>query len=114
MPAARKLDLGEEVAKRKGKHEIPVIDADAPETVRYLFTTRTCPNCKIAKKMLGDEPYTLVDAEENQELVSKFGIMQAPTLVVMHDGEIDKYVNASNIKKYVSTMHDGLRAVGKR
>jgi ribonucleoside-triphosphate reductase len=52
--------------------------------------------------MLGDEPYTLIDAEKNQDLVRKFGIMQAPTLVVMHNGEVDKYVNASNIKKYVN------------
>ncbi len=113
-PGARKLDLCEEVAKRKSKHELPAIDAGTPETVRYLFTTRTCPNCKIARKMLGDEPYTLVDAEENQELVHKFGIMQAPTLVVMRDGEVEKYVNASNIKKYVSARQDDLRAVGKR
>ncbi len=114
MPAARKLDLCEEVAKRKGKFEVPVVDAGQSETVRYLFTTRTCPNCKIARKMLGDEPYTLVDAEENQELVHRFGIMQAPTLVVMHDGAVDKYVNAANIKKYVSAMREELRAVGKR
>ncbi len=113
-PGARKLDLCEEVAKRKGKHELPAADAGTPETVRYLFTTRTCPNCKIARKMLGDEPYTLVDAEENQELVHKFGIMQAPTLVVMRDGKVEKYVNASNIKKYVSARQDDLRAVGKR
>ncbi len=66
-----------------------------------LFTTSTCPNCRIAKEMLRDEPYELVDAEQNQELVSRFGVMQAPTLVVMHDGEVDKYVNASNIKRYV-------------
>lgn len=66
-----------------------------------LFTTSTCPNCRIAKEMLRNEPYELVDAEQNQELVSRFGVMQAPTLVVMHDGEVDKYVNASNIKRYV-------------
>ncbi len=74
------------------------------KAVRYLFTTKTCPNCKIAKEMLRGEPYELVDAEENQELVSQFGVMQAPTLVVMHDGEVDKYVNASNIKKYVDKL----------
>ena len=73
--------------------------------VRYLFTTKTCPNCKVAKRILGNEAYTLVDAEENQELVSRFGVRQAPTLIVLHDGEVEKYVNASNIKKYVETCH---------
>lgn len=74
------------------------------KTVRYLFTTKTCPNCKMVKQMLGNEPYTLVNAEENQDLVHRFGIMQAPTLVVMQDGKVDKYVNASNIKRYVNMI----------
>ena len=71
------------------------------ETRKYLFTTKTCPNCKIAKKMLQGEKYTLVDAEENQDMVSRYGIMQAPTLVVVSGDKTKKYVNASNIKKYV-------------
>lgn len=78
---------------------------DADEDVRYLFTTKTCPNCRIAKQMLEGEEYCLVDAEENQELVQQFGVMQAPTLIVMHDGAVQKYVNASNIKRYVDTCH---------
>ena len=43
----------------------------------------------------------MIDAEENKELVMKYGIMQAPTLVVVENGEMKKYVNASNIKRYV-------------
>ena len=73
------------------------------ETIKYLFTTKTCPNCKIAKEMLKDEEYQLIDAEENQELVQKYGIMQAPTLVVTDGVKAKKYVNASNIKKYVTS-----------
>ena len=34
-------------------------------TLRYLFTTSTCPNCRIAKEMLADEPYQVIDAEQN-------------------------------------------------
>ena len=69
----------------------------------FLFTTKTCPNCKIAKEFLKNETYTLVDAEENPELTDAYGIMQAPTLVLVKDGEIRKFVNASNIKKYVDS-----------
>lgn len=68
---------------------------------KYLFTTKTCPNCKIAKKMLEREDYITVDAEENMELVRKYGIMQAPTLVVVENDKAKKYVNASNIKRYI-------------
>lgn len=66
----------------------------------YLFTTKTCPNCKMAKEFLKDVDYQIVDAEENPEMTTRFGIMQAPTLVVVKDGKVEKFVNASNIRKY--------------
>ena len=70
-------------------------------TAKYLLTTETCPNCKIAKQMLEGEDYELVDAEKNPELARKFGVMQAPTLIVINGEETKKYVNASNIQRYV-------------
>lgn len=66
----------------------------------YLFTTKTCPNCKIAKEFLKDMEYQAVDAEENPQLAQEFGVMQAPTLVVVKDGSVRKFVNAGNIKKF--------------
>jgi len=80
---------------------IKEVEVKEPTGVRYLFTTKTCPNCKLAKEMLDGIDYILIDAEENAELVEKYHIMQAPTLVVVNGGEFKKYVNASNIKKYV-------------
>ena len=74
------------------------------ESVKYLFTTKTCPNCKIAKEILKGEDYQIIDAEENQDLVRKYGIMQAPTLVVTDGTKAKKYENASNIKKYVADV----------
>jgi ribonucleoside-triphosphate reductase len=68
---------------------------------RYLFTTRTCPSCRAAKKMLEGQELEIIDAEQNPELVREYGIMQAPTLVVIEGDSQKKYVNASNIKKYV-------------
>ena len=67
----------------------------------YLFTTNTCPNCRIAKEMLEGEEYEIVDAESNPALVQQYGIRQAPTLVVVDGGNATKYVNASNIQRYV-------------
>lgn len=70
---------------------------------QYLFTTKTCPNCAVAKQMLSEEQYELIDAEENMEMAQKFGVMQAPTLVVIEGERAQKYVNASSIKKYVES-----------
>ena len=70
----------------------------------YLFTTKTCPNCKMAKQFLKDVDYEVVDAEENAELAEQLGIMQAPTLVVVRDGQVKKIANASNIRKYAETI----------
>lgn len=75
--------------------------AAAPRNMKYLFTTRTCPNCRLAKEYLKDEKYVLIDAQENAELAQRYGVMQAPTLVVVDGSVHKKYVNASNIKKYV-------------
>ena len=66
----------------------------------YLFTTKTCPNCKLAKQYLDGLEYTVIDAEENPDMAREFGIMSAPTLVVMQNGKRTKYANASNIKRY--------------
>ena len=65
-----------------------------------LFTTATCPNCRIAVKMLDDAgiPYEKVLAEEVPELVTKLGIRQAPTLV--SGGQL--YAGAGEIKKFIS------------
>lgn len=85
------------VSKEDGKTE--------PQSgIKYLFTTKTCPNCAMAKEMLTEakEDYVLIDAEENMELAQKYGVMQAPTLVVVMDDRARKYVNASNIQKYVN------------
>ena len=67
----------------------------------YLFTTRTCPNCNIAKEYLKGISYTLVDAEENVKLVQEYNIFQAPTLLEVRNGVAKKHTNISNIKKFV-------------
>ena len=76
------------------------IEMEVPNEIRYLFTTKTCPNCKLAKGYLTNVPYIPVDAEENRELALKSKVRQAPTLVVVNGDESRKIVNASNIKKY--------------
>lgn len=86
-----------EAKKAAEEAEIP-----AGEMKTLLFTTKTCPNCKIATSSLekANIAYEIVDAEENEELVKKYGVMQAPTLVVIGEKGVQKMANASNIKAY--------------
>ena len=69
----------------------------------FLFTKKDCPNCKAAKELLSSKgvEYQEVDAEQEIDTAKKLKLRQAPTLVVVKDGEITKYSNVSNIKKYL-------------
>ena len=70
----------------------------------YLFTTATCPNCKIACSILDKAgvAYEKLLANEHTDLVEEFGIKQAPTLVVVKDGNVAKFAGVSDIKKMLN------------
>ena len=109
----RKLyDIGNSHMKKKAraaalnKGREPEVKQPAPvseSTVKYLFTTKTCPNCKLAKQYLDHETYVPVDAQEHADLARKYGVMQAPTLVVVEGDSWQKYVNVPNIRKYAES-----------
>ena len=100
----KEYDIATSVLKRKPtlNRLEEDISGTSETTVKYLFTTKTCPNCRVAKEYLKDEDYILVDAEEEVTLTQQFKVMQAPTFVVVDKDGVHKYVNASNIKKYVT------------
>lgn len=71
-----------------------------------LFTTATCPNCKVAKKFIADAKFDcdILLAEENQELVKLYEITSAPTLIVFDNGSPVKIQNVSNIRKFLDEL----------
>ena len=71
-----------------------------------LFGTKTCPNCKVAKTLLEKAgiSYKFIDAEENVDLTKECEVKEAPTLVVIKDGERTNIKNLSNIKKYIEDL----------
>ena len=102
------LQEGESVP-RPGRQPIPEAEpvavgvaapADEPEAI--LFATPTCPNCRIAGSYLDKAgvKYKKLMADENAELVAKYGVKQAPTLI-LPDGT--KYAGAGAIKGYLNT-----------
>ena len=77
--------------------------ATAEEGV-WLFTTETCPNCKIAAAMLDKAgiAYEKRLASQYPAQVEEFGIRQAPTLVVAKGGNAQKYVGVAEIKGMIN------------
>ena len=68
-----------------------------------LFGTKTCPNCKIVKNLLDKDKikYTYLDAEKNTDLVEKYNINSAPTLVVNKNNDAEIFSTLKDIKKYI-------------
>ncbi|MGI6362074.1 MAG: ribonucleoside triphosphate reductase [Bacillota bacterium] len=68
-----------------------------------LFTTSTCTNCDLIKKSLTEVGliYRVVDAREERDLVKKYNIYQAPTLVSVTDQNVETYGGLSGVKEYI-------------
>ena len=74
------------------------------EKVSYsLFTTPTCPNCKVAIPMLEEAGIDLdiVNAVAEPDEAVKFGVKQAPTLIVSDGDKFDKYAGIAAIRKFI-------------
>ena len=95
------------------KHEIPLFESEealqqeALKPGLYLVATHTCPNCHFAAAQLDKAgiAYTTLYAEENQDLINRFNLMQAPTLLQVSD-EVDVEVcaGAPAVLKEVSRL----------
>lgn len=93
-----------EVTLDINNNELLTDDLDKYSQVKkLLFTTKTCPNCHIAKAYLSEKhEFEVLDANEHEHLVEKFNIRTAPTLVIIkgeEDGMIT-YSGLSDIRKF--------------
>ena len=81
--------------------ETPVVQPQTDEIL--LFTTKTCPNCKMAKMLLdkANIQYKVIDAEENVDTTKLYHVTKAPTMIVPSAGANTYYDNASEIKRYI-------------
>jgi len=64
-----------------------------------LFTTKTCPNCKMALRLLegANISVKVIDATENADLAKQYSVKKAPTLFI-NDIVLE---NVSDIKKFI-------------
>lgn len=93
----------EEVCKCEEHNEVKTETPKVNELL--LFTSPTCPNCKVAKMLLDKEgiKYHQIDAYANKEMSEAYGIQNAPTLLVPEGDSFKVYDNASLIKGYIET-----------
>ncbi|MDO4554678.1 MAG: ribonucleoside triphosphate reductase [Lachnospiraceae bacterium] len=91
----------EETAAPGRETQKPVLEGREPKVM--LFTTKTCPNCKMAASMLNNAnmEYEKIDAEEEMDLTEFHKVRQAPTLVVACGDHFETYAGAAGIKKYL-------------
>ncbi|WP_024864519.1 ribonucleoside triphosphate reductase [Butyrivibrio sp. FCS014] len=102
----RKVDFVEASVK-KSNSDSKENAANLTTNTVMLFKTQTCPNCKIAGSLLDKAGviYKTLDANENPDLVEKYGIMQAPTLVVPSGEGYEKLLGVSDIKSWIENIH---------
>ena len=68
-----------------------------------VFKTPTCPNCKAAGALLdrAGVDYEPLNANEEKELVGRYGVKQAPTLVLIDNDGFVKFKGVSEIKGWL-------------
>ena len=83
--------------------DVQTADVEDDGVNAILFKTATCPNCKAAAALLdkGGIEYQALNADENAELVEKYGIRQAPTLVIKNGDSFEKFRGVSDIKGWL-------------
>ena len=71
----------------------------------YLYTTATCPNCRIIKPILEKAGISFEERDVEQYLreATALGLTQAPTLVVQGDPPA-VYVGVAKIKAFLKQM----------
>ena len=95
---------GEKLSESKAEEAEQAVAAYAKGTM--LFTTKTCPNCRVAISLLDKAQlgYEKLLAEENAAFCAAFGINQAPTLIVSDGESFKKYAGVSDIRGYLRSI----------
>ena len=104
-PAQRLMESQAEAAKAEQDAEAKVRAASASVEAAdaILFKSPTCPNCKAAMALLdrAGVQYAAVNAADVRDLTAKYGVKQAPTLVVRTQEGFEKYRGVSDIKGWL-------------
>ena len=85
------------------RKEYVVEEAAGQKDQLLLFTTPTCASCAMVKKQLAQAgiAYTLINAAEHQDLVERYAVQQAPSLVAITKAGMQKFSGAAKVMEYI-------------
>jgi len=85
------------------RKEYVVEEAAGQKDQLLLFTTPTCASCAMVKKQLAQAgiAYTLINAAEHQDLVERYAVQQAPSLVAITKAGKQKFSGAAKVMEYI-------------
>ncbi len=71
-----------------------------------LFVTSTCSNCKMVEEMFKEKniDFEEIDASKNQDLVTKYNVRSAPTLIINDNGNERTISSYSAIADYIDEI----------
>ena len=93
------------VTDQAAKKDVPDILPLENGTMKpMLFTTHTCPKCKVVKAMFDEQSfdYDLIYADDQPELAQKLDIVNVPTLVIPTTDGVNKYTDVPAIRQYMN------------
>jgi len=76
----------------------------SPDYSFMLVTSEHCPNCVTVQTVMNNAniQYSIVDVSEYPEVISKYSVRSAPTLIVRNGEGFDTYATESNIRAFVT------------
>ena len=98
----KQSDISTDLPETEKKDEVIEDKQEVIITKPTLFTSSTCPNCRMAKQKLEEAgiDFDVVVADINPDLAIQFNIKQAPTLLLPSGERVE---SVSNIIKYIRT-----------
>ncbi len=72
--------------------------------MRYLyFTSKNCVPCQAIKpKIMKHQEIAIIDVEKDGQLVSKYGVMSVPTLLIINDDDsVETQFTGTKINKWL-------------
>lgn len=90
------------------EHDVKLdVDNTKDGNIQYkLFVTPTCSNCKMVEDIFKEKniEFEEIDASKSEDLVSKYHVMSAPTLLVVNNGKEETITSLSKIVDYIDEI----------